>query len=440
MRFQSDRLTNGMHTLQLVTTLRQAGWLNEQTPYLTLTSPAFTTTVGNPIVFKPWKSLMVGTNHTFNAQTTIYPADWEIDVWDAYGFWVTSATGTTTNGNISWTWDFYDDFATLRDDVEVDPWFDPWVTVSGTGNGPSVTRPAPLSSPDYPYNGGWITAFQDNAKHLPAARDQFIQMFFALAGGPSQSGLASAAVLLKYGNTNDVDMSSDPFQNMLDRNASWDQLRNRLVQPLFRNLYVFAHGSGFSIGGDWEMFTNSPSGPQPAGSDYDPNTYTVGTNQIRTTAYLESGWCYRLRYPSTDNPHPYRFVFLDGCSTATGDWPYAFSMVAQTNSLDYYRLDADRPNGYVGWNTTVAYANRLGQIGAGGWGDYQKFAFFRTQWMQNWRLPGISGTPGLDAALFKSANDSGWVTSGKLSQIIAIYGLNSLGFNDYNQRTFSFPP
>ena len=442
--FHSDRLTNGIHTLQLVTTLQLSDQLDEHTPYITLTNPPFSTTINNPIIFKSWKNLMVGTNHTFNAKTTIYPANWEIDVWDSDGYWVTSATGTTTDGNISWTWDFYDDDGNLRDNVESDPYFDPWITVTSLASGSSTNgtqaaaasaqRPAPLSSPDYPYEGGWIIAYQDIAKNQqPDVRNTFLNMFFSLAGGPPLRNLSCAAVLLKYGRTNDIDMNPDPLQNMLLRNASWDTLRDRLEQPLFRNLYLFGHGSGYWIGGDWEKFDANGNG---IGSDIDTRTFQVGNTTIQTTASLTSGWCSRMRPEISDAPHPYRFVFLDGCSTAEGDWPWAFGISQTTNTIEYYKNNQIRPSAFVGWNQTIYYGLQLNHS-SGGWGDYSKFRYFRTEWMSNWSFN--SQTRRLDSALDRAQQFSGWIDSQRMSQILCIYGLNELGFNDYNQRVFSFP-
>jgi len=83
--FYSDRLTNGIYQLQLQTTLQLDGQLTDATPFLTMTSSEFSTMLSNPIVFKTWNNLLVGTNHTFKAQTTIFPATWEIEVFDANG-------------------------------------------------------------------------------------------------------------------------------------------------------------------------------------------------------------------------------------------------------------------------------------------------------------------------------------------------------------------
>lgn len=446
--FFHDRLTNGVHQLQLQTTLQLDRQLNEGTPYLTLTNLPMIAVVSNPIVFASWKTLMVGTNHTFQAQTTIYPADWYIDVYDAWGYWVTGAAGTTTNGNISWTWDFYDDWDYLRDAAEYDPFFDPYVTVMETANksqdGPQATgdpvqRPAPFSSPDYPTQGGWIIAYQDNAKHIPAAREVLNQVFSTLGGTPAGLNLPTTTILLKFGNTNDIGMTSDPVQNMIDRNASWDDLRNAILHPQYRNLYIYAHGERFSIGGDWTKF--KANGLDPDGSDFDSNEYTVGTNKIYSTTEITSGWCYRLHKLSANPPHPYRFVFFDGCTTATGDWPYPFGIVPLTNSLASFKADAERPNAFVGWNQTIYFNSHPTRADNNGWGGYQRFADFRSQWMFLWRYP--TGTPPTDElwkALDRAATTSGWVTSQRLSEIISVYGYNDLKFNDYNQRTFSFPP
>jgi len=436
--FYSDRLTNGIYQLQLQTTLQLDGQLTDATPFLTMTSSEFSTMLSNPIVFKTWNNLLVGTNHTFKAQTTIFPATWEIEVFDANGQWVTGQTGTTTNGNISWTWDLHDDLGNLRDNIEADPFFDPYVTLTAAAG--TIQRPAPLSALDYPYIGGWNVAYQDSHKFYPNARVKTIEAWLAVVGGPSLKGIPNAAILLKYGKTNDVDMSSDPLQAMRDRNASWDNLKDHLLTPLFRNFYYWGHGSDFVLGGDWDSLTNEPPyGIHPNGAEYDLNVYQDGTNTVRTRAFLSSGWCYLLSPISGEDPHPYRFVFLDGCSTAAGDWPVPFGMQAETNSLDYYtdtnRFPYVRPSAFVGWNVDTYYSAGLNSTytdkDRNQWGDYQKYAFFRSQWMFLWANP---GSRTLTQALEQARDTSGWISSATYEKTIRIYGLRELLFNQFNQR------
>ncbi len=443
--FYSDRLTNGTYQLQLRTTLQLDGALTDTTPFLTLTNPAVSIVVSNPIVFKTWNNLLVGTNHTFKAQTTIFPATWEIDVFDANGQWVSGQTGTTTNGNISWTWDLYDDFGNLRDNVEADPYFDPYVTLISAGG--TVQRPAPLSALDYPYNGGWNVAYQDKDKFVPAARVKTIEAWQAVRGGPSLAGLASASILLKYGRTNDVDMSPDPLQAMKDRNASWDNLKGHLLQPLFRNFYYWGHGSAFVIGGDWDKMTNEPPyGIHPDGAEYDLNVYQDGTNTVRTEAFLFSGWCYQFSTLFGDEPHPYRFVFLDGCSTVAGDWPAAFGIGAQTNDLAYYtnqdRFAYTRPSAFVGWNVDTYYSYPLNTIYTDNegnqWGDYRKYAFFRSEWMFWWRQQANSLS--IVGALTRAYQNSGWISQATFENTIRVYGYRELRLNEFNQRGDWPPP
>ncbi len=438
-------MTNGAYQLQVKTTLQLENKIAANTPFLTVTSPPVSVIVNNPIVFKTWNNLLVGTNHTFKAQTTIFPATWEIAVFDAFGEWVTSQTGTTTNGNISWTWDLYDDFGSLRDNVEADPYFNPYVTVTPTSGLSLATsnptqRPAPLSALDYPYVGGWNVAYQDKDKFLPAARDATIQAWIGVTGGPSLKDIPNAPILLKYGRTNDVGMPSDPLQAMKDRNASWDNLKDHLLQPLFRNFYYWGHGSGFFIGGDWDRLTNGPNGLRPAGSEYDPNVYQDGTNTVISRAFLASGWCYLLSAISGEDPHPYRFVFLDGCSTANGDWPSPFGIAAETNSYEYYtnavRFPYVRPSAFVGWNVDTYYTSPLGTSytdpDGNQWGDYQKYANFRSQWMALWSFD--SHYPTLAGALEGARQTSGWIPSATFDRTIRIYGFRELEFNQFNQR------
>lgn len=50
--------------------------------------------------------------------------------------------------------------------------------------------------------------------------------------------------------------------------------------------------------------------------------------------------------------HPYRFVFLDGCNTADGDWPQAFGIPKKRGMVitDFTEKRGIRPRAFMGWN------------------------------------------------------------------------------------------
>ncbi len=56
--------------------------------------------------------------------------------------------------------------------------------------------------------------------------------------------------------------------------------------------------------------------------------------------------------------HPYRFVFLDGCDTAEGTWPLAFSIPKQSGLTinDFVNKRGLRPRAFVGWNKSKVFA------------------------------------------------------------------------------------
>lgn len=440
--FPSDRLENGPHQLRFAATLHEMDFEGPTAPYLTLWSLNMPTTVTNPITFKPWKNLIIGTNHTFQAKTIYFPSSWEIDLYDAFGNWVTSATGTTANGDISWTWDLYDDSSILRDILEADPYFDPWVTVTYNTSAQSVIRPAPLSSLDYPYAGGWILAYQDADKFTPDARFWISQAWLGMAGQLSSKGVPNAPILLKYGKTNDVDMPSDPLDAMKQRNAGWDNLRATLLQGINRNFYYGGHGGPHRVGGDWDHLTNDASGLHVDSTDYDTNVYMDGTNQVRTVAYLNSGWCELLNPEYSDAPHPYRFVFLDACSSAAtnSDWWHAFGMEYGPQEISFYtntvRNPFTRPSAFVGWADTISYCEVLNHT-SDGWGDYRKFANFRSEWFFNWVNNGL--TAELSDALDLARQDSNWISPAKYQAIRRVYGYYHLRWNQYNSRNDWLP-
>lgn len=428
-----DRLSNGTHQFQLRTTLQLDSALTQNTPFLTLTAPPSPTTISNPIIFGPWQNLIVGNSHTFKAQTTIFPATWEIEIYDAYGFFVQSQTGTTTDGNILWTWDLRDSFGNLRKSLESDPFFDPYVTVGAPlvgalplGMTAATTRPAPFTALDYPDAGGWLVAYQDKDQFDPNAKDAIYQAVLGIAGVSDSHTLPTAFAFLKYGRNVDP----DPLQAQKQRNDSWDYLRSQLLQGFNRNFYYDGHGTGFNIGADFDKVEGDPK----QGSEINRATYQEGTNVVRSTAYLESGWAYQLSPIYSDAPRPYRFVFLDGCSTAGGDWPFPFGIGNVTNTLADYqnpdRVPNTRPSAFVGWTEDIIYTVPRGTR-FGEWGDYQQYADFRSEWIFNWAFNAQTDT--LTLAL-ERGRQAGWISVATYQRILRVFGYPPLRYNGFNQR------
>ncbi|MGH7952494.1 MAG: hypothetical protein ACREFE_11330, partial [Limisphaerales bacterium] len=123
-----DRMANGVHTIQLLSTLRISDTLNDNTVFLVLSNAPESIVVSNLVTFTNWTDLIWNnTNYTFQAQSSIPNVNWEIDIYDVNGSFVNSQTGYSSDGNISWTWNLTDSNGNPRTNPESDPFFYPYI-------------------------------------------------------------------------------------------------------------------------------------------------------------------------------------------------------------------------------------------------------------------------------------------------------------------------
>lgn len=125
---------------------------------------------------------------------------------------------------------------------------------------------------------------------------------------------------------------------------------------------------------------------------------------------------------------PFRFVFLDGCNTASGGWPAAWGVPKQSVNSDWYKNSANNPSGYrpnafLGWDVTVGGKKE-------NWGTIDKFWQFREFWMGQWSVSYTGKS--LDDALDEARDNSGWVPS-QVNAHLKRYGYTAMGFKEYNQ-------
>lgn len=407
-----DRFTNGIYPIQLRTTLNLDKSVGDDTPFLLLTNKPLSITVSNLVMYTDWDDLIVGSNYTFKATCVISNVNWEIDIYDAWGFPVNLQTGTSTNGRIEWTWDLTDFNGFTRDSLDSDPFFDPILSFS------SATLPAstntsimPINGLDYPDVGAWITAYLDRVKD-PNSRPYYIEAMEAISGAvASTTGIPTDIFMLRYG----PDAGPDPVTAQANRNEDWYELRSLLGNRHFRNLYYSGHGSASAIGGDFDRLDAN-------------GNFVISDSGPNSTAYIS---CYWWRDNLTKNKRggaqPYRFVFLDGCQTAAGDWPAAVGTGKVTNSLAFYQNPSlnktrTRPLAFVGWETIVGGPN---------WGFLAPYKFFRTEWINQWTS---QNQPTLVQSLGNANQNAAWVSAGQLWGSLRVYGYHVLKANDYNYR------
>lgn len=138
-----------------------------------------------------------------------------------------------------------------------------------------------------------------------------------------------------------------PFE--ITMGNGWASVTNALATTGTRDFYYFGHGSPASLGG----------GGLPAATI----AKLLGNNAVTT------------------NSHPYRFVFLDGCLTANGNFPQAFGILKIENmaGTDFSDKRGIRQRAFMGWDKTKI----IGGLGAY-WND--SHSGLVTGFYQNWQI------------------------------------------------------
>lgn len=405
-----DRLTNGTHQIQLVSTLHINDDINENAVYLVLSNLTRTITVANQVTFPDWNDFIQGDTYTFNAQTANPDTDWQIDIYDSGDNYVNSGWGHTSNGQISWTWDLTDYLGNNRDDFDGDPYFYCYITFNtasaGAGYNPAAqtTRQTPSLVKGYPNQGEWLISFMDrwfsDAPGYPSdCQGKYMDAMDAIFGGPLLVNDTPLWYPIRFG-TN--------VYSQVERDYDWTNLVATIGNLYIRNFYYHGHGGATSLGADM---------------------HTLGTNGLVTGSALTSKYSksqmFSWQVAQKTRYNRYRFVFLDGCSTANGDWPNAFNISKTNHTLSFYQNDPKhrRPSVFVGWNQ---------DFGGNGWGNVENWLTFESYWMGNWAnsFPPAS----IHDALDEANNGANWVNSGQLWGALQIYGYTTMEMEEYNHK------
>jgi hypothetical protein len=416
-----DRFQNGTATIQLLTTVRQSDTLNDQTPYMVFSNAPATITIGNAITFTNWADLVLGNTYTFNAQSTVPNVDWEIDIYDAYNNFVNYQTGHSSDGNIAWTWDMTDYWGNSRMD-DNDPFFYPEITITRTSMatggahpnaGGSTTTPMPVVAAQYPGTGSWLFSYldkdyEDGTTNYPGGTSYMLNGIHEMEGAPIVWNIGTWEYPIKFGRS----------YSQADRDASWQGTTNSsglvdwLKRWTVRNFYYYGHGSANSIGGDQNTV--------------DTNDMVTGAiNLPGGHAFLTSQWVHdNVTFNRWHGAMPYRFVWLDGCNTASGNWAWAWGVPSQIEPLSYYQSANNstgaRPSAFIGWNV---------EVGGKDWGTIQGFWSFRQFWMASWTSTYFQQ---LSDAFGDARDFSNWVPPAQVNAHLVQCGFNAMTFWQYN--------
>jgi hypothetical protein len=415
-----DRLPNGTNTIQLLTSILQSDAVNDNTPWMTFSNAPQTIVINNLVTFTNWDDLIWdNTNYTFNAQCSVSNVNWEIDIYDINGDYVNSQTGTSADGNISWTWDLTDYTGANRGDGDSDPDFYPYITITENGGSDAqtggaspdagTTQPMPAVAAAFPSLGGWLVSYMDHfytdgSSNYPAGTSDMLTGVRDMIGAATEWTPPLPATLfpIAYGKS----------YAQTNRDTSWYNLSTWIYYTQTRNCYYFGHGSADSIGCDYNTVDSS-------------NNITGGAFAPNSHAYLTSKMIHDNVAFNPNGARPYRFVFLDGCNTANGSFAPAFGIPSQSYTGGWFVSDANtrhiRPCAFMGWNTEVG--------GTSAWGTVDKYWSWRENWIAYWA--NTEGDP-LSDSINVATSISGWVDAGQINSHLVTDGDTDLFYQQYN--------
>jgi hypothetical protein len=402
-----DRLTNGTHQIQLVSTVHINDDIDKNAIYLVLSNLTRTVTVANDVTFPNWNDFIQGDTYTFNAQIANPNTDWQIDIYDAWNNYVNSGYGHTTDGSVSWTWDLTDYWGNSRDDFDGDPYFYCYISFNtGSSGGLSpqaqTTKPMPSLVKGYPNQGEWLISFQDrwfaDAPGYPSdCQGKYMDAMQYTYSGPLLVNDTALWYPIRFG-TNAYAQA--------ERDYDWTNLPAMLGNLYIRNFYYHGHGGATSLGTD---------------------RHTLDTNGLVNGGALTSRYSqaqmFSWRVAQKTRYNRYRFVFLDGCNTADGDWPNAFNVSKTNHALSFYQNDPKhrRPSVFVGWTGI-----------SGGEGSVYHWLDFEQNWMGIWAND--YRHPSIKESLEWSNDYYNWLGAGEFDSKLRIYGYQDMKVEDYNHK------
>ena len=331
----TTQMTNGVNEVYLNAEWDGTGTNGQQTE---IDSPPVAVNIYNEISFPDWMPAYgeLGNSCVFNFTCGHTNETWELDVYGSDYAYIGSFNGdTTTNGTISVGWDLVDGNGVTHTN---DTFFIGVVTTGYESGGNGEIHPdgefqaQAVTPPTYKVNDPWLGP-GEFAIALQHAFDNLVDndLLYDELSGFTGAANGSYGVLPAQSGSTPFAIS---FQDNNEANG-WSAFRSAIYNPYVRNLCYFGHGGKKGLG-------------------YDDNNTNVSIPATEIGAVLNN-------IPAGQtNAHRFRFVFVDGCSTAKGLMPSAFGIIDRQNVplIDYYNASL-RPSCYCGWpdNKDIDYVN-----------------------------------------------------------------------------------
>ena len=379
LKVDTTLMSNGSHQISA-----SARWEDTNGGSWEADSPVISVTVSNEISFPNWmpsfgeldNSLLI---RATSAHTNV---NWTIDVYDSQHSYIGTFGGHSDDGDITVAWNLVGPDGVAHTN---DSFFTFFVTTpfSDPPAPPTYKVTDPWSAP-----GAWVAAAQHAFDYI-----QDSDLLYSELDGFVGAARGNFTVLPTPAN------NGDPFAIRFQEDgedSDWMTFRNALYDPTSRNLVYFGHGGPNGIG------YNS----------HDVNQFVPATEIANVLHTIPAG---------QTNRHAFRFVFLDGCSTAKGTLPESFGIIHRENvpDIDYYNASL-RPSAFVGWSADKYvgfFGNSL---------NYDHVHFI--QWIQ---YDMLANGEGIKAAINYAAGQPD-VTDVETSQF-KVFGDWQLSFGAFNQ-------
>ncbi len=357
-------VSNGWHTVQAFAVYRDTGQ-DDGSGYSTYGSQIVSVQTSNAIVFTHPVSTF-GTTLVVRAFVALTNADWTVKINSPSNIVLQTFSGTTSNSTIEVFWDgkdtngvqFADQFVQV--DVTAISQIESGfcllqLTVVTNSAGTVIYAEAPMK----PFPQQFLVSYEMLFQNGSAGQIQFNNMVDQIALFIIAEGIGPYE---RQGDGTGVRGTT----KIADTAASWTSWVNSLLTP--GSVFHFSHGSPSSLGSE----------PASGRGVYveDMQNFLVNGNFTGYPLFL----------------HPFRFVFLDGCTTSEGNWSVAFGIERKKTTAAEYAQNGLRPRAFMGFKTLKAF-----RCGSQFCADHENFVLdFFTRWStgQTLRLAVDNSLPG----------------------------------------------
>ena len=314
-------VTNGWHTLQAFVSYSDGFGDSSE-----FASPIIWVQTQNDIIL-PGFPTVFGTSLPITALLPSSNATWTVNILDPSNNTLRTYSDSTTTGRIDIVWDGNDsNGVSFSGDyvlVQVS-------TLPAGGGNPQVMRPAPKGTVGG-YPNGFLLSYEGDLIYgwggtLPASFNEMMWEITDIAGSDPYYTTGPTTY-------NEIGEGDAGVQTP----AVWQSWLGWLSDPGTANLYYFGHGDAEAVGG-----SSGASASKQAIGDALGNGYT-----------RLWWWPFKKLYHVK---HTYRFVYLDGCDTASGDLCVAFGIERIRTNDTYYAANGIQPQAFLGWTNIMQYA------------------------------------------------------------------------------------